>query len=67
MNKIAFSLVAFAASFAPAIALACPGYAANAGNASCGSAGAGYLSAIGLGVAIGIGSSALEGNFHKKN
>ncbi|MDB4998106.1 MAG: hypothetical protein JWM74_5538 [Myxococcaceae bacterium] len=64
MNKVALSLIAFAASFAPSLALACPGYASN--GASCGSAGAGYLSAIGLGVAIGIGSSALEGIFQKK-
>jgi hypothetical protein len=65
MNKLTLSVIAFAASFAPAIAFACPGYASN--GASCGSAGAGYLSAIGLGVAIGIGSSALEGIFHKKS
>ncbi len=57
MTKVAFSIIAFAASFAPSLALACPGYASNA---SCGSAGPGYLSAIGLGVAIGLGSPAAE-------
>jgi hypothetical protein len=72
MKRLPLSLVAYATSFAAlaalgvrceGVALACPGYASNA--SSCG-ASAGYLSAIGLGVAIGIGSSALEAIFQKK-
>jgi hypothetical protein len=69
--------VALAASgslfFVPAIALACPGYTSgasgHAGAASCGNGSSvgSYLAAIGLGLAIGMGSSALEGIFQKKS
>jgi hypothetical protein len=68
-SRAGLSITAFAAaiapSFVPTLALACPGYASNA--SSCGSSAGSYLSALGLGLAIGIGSSALEGIFQKKS
>jgi hypothetical protein len=56
--KLAVSLGSMAALFVPAVALACPGAAERAG--SCDGSLLGYVAAVGVGMAVGVGSVFVE-------
>jgi hypothetical protein len=65
MKSITTALSALGASLVPAVALACPGSAAHACG-SCGSSTTGYMSALGAGILVGIGSVVVEGFLRRK-
>jgi hypothetical protein len=57
-------IAALAVFFVPAVVLACPAAAAHACG-SCGSSLLGYALALGTGIAVGLGSIAVEKRFFK--